>query len=74
MANEGEGSREADENYRERTQRFLEQNDPEKLAREAAPSSEKEAVEQVVAELRGKARAAGFEPTPTDDAGDSDES
>jgi hypothetical protein len=58
----GEGNKEADRRYRERTQEFVEQGKVEEAARAAAPESEDEAEAMRLAEDRAKARTAEKDP------------
>ena len=58
----GEGNREADRRYRERTKDFLEKEDAGKKAREAEPGSRKEAEKLRKAERKGKEQAAEKDP------------
>ena len=54
---QGEGDYAADRRYRDRTDRFLERADVEKVARAAAPGSEDEAREMREAEKEGRSHA-----------------
>jgi hypothetical protein len=58
----GEGDYEATRRYRKRTEEFLENNDVEKVARDAAPEDGAEAEELENAEEAGKSRAKGATP------------
>ena len=60
--NQGEGDREADRRYRKRTDEFLENNDVEKAAVRAAPTTAEEAEALKAAEAAGKKRAKGEDP------------
>jgi hypothetical protein len=64
--NEGEGSKSADRSYRRNVDEFLQENDPSKLAREAASDIERdpESYERAVEE--GKRRSAGENPADKD--------
>jgi hypothetical protein len=64
--NEGEGSKSADRNYRNDVDDFLKNEDPSKLARQAASDVEREPGKYAEAEQEGKRRSAG------DDAADKD--
>jgi hypothetical protein len=57
-ANEGEGSKSADRNYRRGVEEFLEEEDPSQLAREAARDVERDPDTYEAAEREGKARIA----------------
>jgi hypothetical protein len=59
---QGEGDYEATRRYRKRTEEFLENNDVDKAAAEAAPESSDEAEELEAAEAAGKERAKGEDP------------
>lgn len=59
---QGEGDYEATRRYRKRTEEFLENNDVEKAAQEAAPEDADEAEELEQAEDAGKRRAKGEDP------------
>lgn len=59
---QGEGDYEATRRYRKRTEEFLENNDVEKVAAEAAPDSAAEAKDLEAAEAEAKARAKGEDP------------
>lgn len=59
---QGEGDYEATRRYRKRTEEFLENNDVEKAAVEAAPEDAEEAEELDSAEQAGKSRAKGEDP------------
>ena len=54
---QGEGDYEATRRYRKRTDEYLKNNDVEKAAIRAAPTSAKEAEEMKAAEAAGKRRA-----------------
>jgi hypothetical protein len=58
-ANEGEGSRSADQRYREGVKRTVERGDAERLADRAREDVEAEPREYREAEEAGKARSAG---------------
>jgi hypothetical protein len=66
MANEnkvqGEGDYEAARRYRKRTDEFLENNDVEKAALNAAPETGQQADDMKAAEAAGKERAKGEDP------------
>jgi len=64
--NEGEGSKSADRAYRRDVDEFLQENDPSKLARQAASDIERdpETYERAVEE--GKRRSAGENPADKD--------
>ncbi len=57
--NEGEGSKSADAAYRRDVDEFLEENDPAKLARNAAADVERDPGTYEAAEREGKSRSAG---------------
>jgi len=57
--NEGEGSKSADRSYRENVDEFLKENDPSKLARNAAADIERDPGSYEEAEVEGKRRSAG---------------
>ncbi|MEO8018523.1 MAG: hypothetical protein ABI769_11965 [Pseudomonadota bacterium] len=59
---QGEGDYEATRRYRKRTDEFLENNDVEKAALRAAPTSAREAEDMKAAEAAGKRRAKGEDP------------
>ena len=59
---QGEGDYEAARRYRKRTTEFLENNDVEKAAVRAAPSSRAEAEGLAAAEAAGRKRAKGEDP------------
>jgi len=59
---QGEGDYEASRRYRKRTKEYLENNDVEKAAIRAAPSSRAEAESLEAAEAAGKRRAKGEDP------------
>jgi len=59
---QGEGDYEATRRYRKRTEEFLENNDVEKAAENAAPEDADEAEEMESAEAAGKSRAKGEDP------------
>jgi hypothetical protein len=59
---QGEGDYEATRRYRERTEAFLDNNDVEKAATEAAPETAGEAEDMEAAEAEGKRRAKGEDP------------
>jgi hypothetical protein len=59
---QGEGDYEATRRYRKRTDEFLENNDVEKAAVRAAPTSADEAEDMKAAEAAGKRRAKGEDP------------
>ena len=59
---QGEGDYEATRRYRKRTDEYLENNDVEKAAVRAAPTSAREAEDMKAAEAAGKRRAKGEDP------------
>jgi hypothetical protein len=59
---QGEGDYEATRRYRKRTDEFMKNNDVEKAAIRAAPTSELEAESLQAAEAAGKRRAKGEDP------------
>jgi hypothetical protein len=59
---QGEGDYEATRRYRKRTDEYLNNNDVEKAALRAAPTSAKEAEDLKAAEAAGKRRAKGEDP------------
>jgi hypothetical protein len=59
---QGEGDYEATRRYRKRTEEFLENNDVEEAAEQAAPESAAEAEELKAAEAAGKRRAKEEDP------------
>lgn len=59
---QGEGDYEATRRYRKRTEEFLENNDVEQAAENAAPEDADEARELESAEQTGKERAKGEDP------------
>jgi len=59
---QGEGDYEATRRYRKRTEEFLQNNDVEKAAVRAAPTSPAEAESLKAAEAAGKRRAKGEDP------------
>jgi hypothetical protein len=59
---QGEGDYEATRRYRKRTEEFLNNNDVEKAAVRAAPTSSREAEDMKAAEAAGKRRAKGEDP------------
>lgn len=59
---QGEGDYEATRRYRKRTTEFLENNDVEKAALRAAPTTTREAEDMKAAEAAGKRRAKGEDP------------
>ena len=59
---QGEGDYEATRRYRKRTDEYLANNDVEKAAVRAAPTSGAEAEDMQVAEAVGKRRAKGEDP------------
>ena len=59
---QGEGDYEATRRYRKRTDEYLENNDVEKAAVRAAPTSGREAEDMKAAEAAGKRRAKGEDP------------
>ncbi|HEU4781457.1 MAG TPA: hypothetical protein VFS58_16365 [Steroidobacteraceae bacterium] len=59
---QGEGDYEATRRYRKRTDDFLNNNDVEKAAVRAAPTSAREAEDMHAAEAAGKRRAKGEDP------------
>ena len=64
--NEGEGSKSADAAYRRDVDEFLEENDPAKLARNAASDIERDPGSYQAAEREGKSRSAGDIETDKD--------
>lgn len=64
--NEGEGSHSADRQYRRDVDDFLQENDPSKLARNAAADIEKDPESYEAAEREGKSRSAGDLPSDKD--------
>lgn len=64
--NEGEGSKSADRSYREDVDKFLQENDPSKLARNAAADVERDPKGYEEAERQGKSRSAGDNPSDKD--------
>lgn len=64
--NEGEGSKSADAAYRRDVDEFLEENDPAKLARNAASDIERDPGGYEAAEREGKSRSAGDIETDKD--------
>jgi len=65
-ANEGEGSQSADRQYRRDVDEFLDENDPSKLARNAAADIERDPESYKKAEEEGKRRSAGDIPGDKD--------
>ena len=63
--NEGEGNKSADRNYRERTQDFIEKNDVEQKAKEAAQDLRSPNQPLSAAEKIGRERAAELDPQVT---------
>ncbi|HEU5135550.1 MAG TPA: hypothetical protein VFU13_10445 [Steroidobacteraceae bacterium] len=59
---QGEGDYEATRRFRKRTEEYLNNNDVEKAAVRAAPTSAKEAEDMKAAEAAGKRRAKGEDP------------
>jgi hypothetical protein len=59
---QGEGDYDATRRYRKRTEEFLQNNDVEKAAVLAAPTSGQEAEAMKAAEAAGKRRAKGEDP------------
>jgi hypothetical protein len=59
---QGEGDYEATRRYRKRTDEYLKNNDVEKAAVRAAPTSSREAEDMKAAEAAGKRRAKGEDP------------
>jgi hypothetical protein len=59
---QGEGDYEATRRYRKRTDEYLKNNDVEKAAIRAAPTSGREAEDLKAAEAAGKRRAKGEDP------------
>ena len=59
---QGEGDYEATRRYRKRTEEFLGNNDVDKAAVRAAPTSSREAEDMKAAEAAGKRRAKGEDP------------
>ena len=64
--NEGEGSKSADRAYRKGVDEFLEENDPSKLARQAASDVERDPKKYEEAEQQGKRRSAGDDEADKD--------
>ncbi len=64
--NEGEGSKSADAAYRRDVDEFLDENDPAKLARNAAADIERDPGSYEAAEREGKSRSAGDIETDKD--------
>ena len=64
--NEGEGSKSADAAYRRDVDEFLDENDPAKLARNAASDIERDPGSYEAAEREGKSRSAGDIETDKD--------
>ena len=70
MSNEkpaGEGDRESDRNYRERTKEFVESGKVEEKAEQAKPADDEEAEALKKAEEAGKRRAKEKDPAVTRD-------
>ena len=65
-ANEGEGSKSAARDYERDVDDFLEDNDPSKLARNAAADIERDPGTYESAEREGKSRSAGDLPNDKD--------
>jgi hypothetical protein len=65
-ANEGEGSKSAARDYERDVDEFLEDNDPSKLARNAASDIERDPKAYESAEREGKSRSAGDLDTDKD--------
>ena len=59
---QGEGDYEASRRYRKRTNEYLENNDVEKAALRAKPTTSREAEDMQAAEAAGKRRAKGEDP------------
>ena len=59
---QGEGDYEATRRFRKRTDEYLNNNDVEKAAVRAAPTSAREAEDMKAAEAAGKRRAKGEDP------------
>lgn len=59
---QGEGDYEASRRYRKRTEKFVENNDVEEVAEQAAPENAAEAEELKAAEEAGKRRAKEEDP------------
>ena len=59
---QGEGDYEATRRFRKRTDEYLKNNDVEKAAVRAAPTSRREAEDMKAAEAAGKRRAKGEDP------------
>ena len=59
---QGEGDYEATRRYRKRTNDYLNNNDVEKAAIRAAPTTRREAEDMKAAEAAGKRRAKGEDP------------
>ena len=64
--NEGEGSKSADRNYRNDVDDFLKNEDPSKLARQAASDIERDPGKYAEAEQEGKRRSAGDDDADQD--------
>ena len=64
--NEGEGNKTADAAYRRDVDEFLEENDPAKLARNAAADIERDPGTYEAAEREGKRRSAGDDEADKD--------
>lgn len=64
--NEGEGSKSADRAYRRDVDEFLQEEDPSKLARNAASDIERDPDAYEEAERIGKSRSAGENPSDKD--------
>ncbi len=64
--NEGEGSKSADRNYRNDVDDFLKNEDPSKLARQAASDIERDPGKYADAEKVGKSRSAGDDDADKD--------
>lgn len=60
-ANEGEGNKAADKNYREGVEKFERENDPERVAREAARDLDEDAPETRRADEAGRGKLANAE-------------
>jgi hypothetical protein len=59
---QGEGDYEATRRYRKRTDEYLKNNDVDKAAVRAAPTSRRESEDMKAAEAAGKRRAKGEDP------------
>jgi len=59
---QGEGDYDASRRYREDVENFLEKADVERLAKDAAPKSAREARDLALAQERGESRTKGDDP------------